>query len=746
MKILYIGDTSPSSTSRHRSDALERIGHEVTRLSPYQALSGYLQGWAGVLHYRTGYALMRRRVQAWVEQALEALPPHDLCWVDSGDLLDDVAVRRLRMFCGRVVLFNHDDPTGGRDGARFNTFMKGLPEYNLCVVVRPFNVDEYLQCGARSVIRTHMTYDEVRHAPVDAPDGRVPAQFDNDIVFIGRNMNGEGRDLVLLALIRAGLKPAIWGDNWQRSPVWPELAPFWRGGSIAGRDYVDAIRHARICLGMLSKGNRDQHTTRSMEIPYAGGLLCAERTAEHQALYEEGEEAVFWSSPEECVAVCRALLADPVRIARIKAAGRARVISNRVGSEDLCRTVLAQVAAQRATPPRQRVLIMDVQPVQYKAPVYQALEVMQPGLFEVVYASDTSVKGYRDAEFGVTVAWDTPLMSGYRHRVMGNEREGCTGEPRQYHGRGLWQLLKQVRPAAVMLTQSRYHFDLWAYACAVLQGIPVLVRQETQDAMFAQQRGWLKSRVRSGLYRLYYASAQHFFVFGQLNRQHLLDHGVKRIDTSDAWFSVPDPLEWWDEARKLEARRALRASLAIADDAKVVGFFGKLIAKKHPDLILEAVRRLSPEQARQLHLVFVGAGDMGPQLQKQAEALHAECGVQVHFPGFINQSALAPWYLATDVFVLPSRHQGEAWGLVVNEALQAGCAVAITEGVGCHVEFGGWERVRVTPVEDAAALARSLAELLPMPRDFSWARTGMAAYSTRAAAASLRRVFEAYTP
>jgi len=30
--------------------------------------------------------------------------------------------------------------------------------------------------------------------------------------------------------------------------------------------------------------------------------------------------------------------------------------------------------------------------------------------------------------------------------------------------------------------------------------------------------------------------------------------------------------------------------------------------------------------------------------------------------------------------VLPSRRAGETWGLVVNEALQAGCAVIVSEG------------------------------------------------------------------
>jgi hypothetical protein len=81
-------------------------------------------------------------------------------------------------------------------------------------------------------------------------------------------------------------------------------------------------------LGFLSKGNRDLHTTRSLEIPALGGLLCAERTSEHLDMYSEGQEALFWSNAEECAAMCKLALADENKREAIAAAGHMRVISN----------------------------------------------------------------------------------------------------------------------------------------------------------------------------------------------------------------------------------------------------------------------------------------------------------------------------------------------------------------------------------------------------------------------------------
>jgi spore maturation protein CgeB len=224
---------------------------------------------------------------------------------------------------------------------------KALPGYDACMVVRPFNVPEFERLGAKNVVHVFRSYDEVMHAP--PPSGPVPAQFDNDVVFIGRNFDGEGRDDLMLHLIDQGIKPAIWGDNWQASPQWAKLRPYWKGSSISGRDYVNAMHHARICLGLLSSGNRDEHTTRSMEIPYAGGLFCAQRTPEHMQLYSENSEAVFWSDPEECAALCKRLLAKPDEVVRIKQAGRERVLKNKVGNEDLCRTAIKALGLEGLT-------------------------------------------------------------------------------------------------------------------------------------------------------------------------------------------------------------------------------------------------------------------------------------------------------------------------------------------------------------------------------------------------------------
>jgi hypothetical protein len=344
MRVLFLGSEEPSSTSRHRADAFRRLGHEVRQLDPLRALAPRLRGNLGRLHYHTGYWLLREAVVAWIDGSLGVEPdtPYDFCWVDGGEMLGHAAVSRLKRRCKRVVLFNHDDPTGPRDWRRFITLRSALPAYDLCAVVRRVNVDEFSALGARNVIRVFRSYDEVAHAA--RPEGReIGSAFRSDVCFVGANYKGENRDLFLAGLIDRGLNLAIWGDNWQRSRIWDRIRGHFRGGSLSGQDYVDAIRGAKVCLGFLAKRNRDEHTTRSMEIPYAGGLLCAERTTEHEYLYSNGKEAVFWNNLDECHSACAALLSDDHLREMIRAEGMSRVRRNRSGNESLIVDVLSQV-------------------------------------------------------------------------------------------------------------------------------------------------------------------------------------------------------------------------------------------------------------------------------------------------------------------------------------------------------------------------------------------------------------------
>jgi glycosyltransferase involved in cell wall biosynthesis len=378
-----------------------------------------------------------------------------------------------------------------------------------------------------------------------------------------------------------------------------------------------------------------------------------------------------------------------------------------------------------------KLLIFDSHPVQYKAPVYQQLAKLKPGALKVVYCTDCSVRGHRDKDFGQVVAWDTPLLEGYDHLVLNNERGTPLQGFRSLTGRAIFRLLKSERPDAVVISQFLYQADLTAYLSCLVLRIPIWIRHETQDEAF-RRRPW-KRMLRALAYRVIYAGVSHAFYIGQLNREHLLRHGMKESRLSFAPYCVDSPIPAMSAETKAAMRSETRARLGIRDGETVVLFSGKLIQKKAPDLILDAFARLGAERRASTRIVFLGSGVMMDELKVRAEQFPGSA----IFPGFVNQRDLPGYYLAADMLVLPSRRMGETWGLVVNEALHAGCGVIVSNAVGSHREFGAWERVRVIPEDDAAACADAIEQLAQFPRSFDWCEKAMEQYTVHAAASAI---------
>lgn len=339
--ILYFGANSSTSTARHRADALRRLGCNVTVVDP-EKLIGSRHRFLVFLDYRSGYRLVQRRLlQALRNWSVATKVEPDLIWVNGGEHLGPAVLKWLRQrFDCPVLLYQNDDPTGSRDGNRFLSLLDSLQYYDLLCLVRAESELEVLSLGAKRTLRVFMSYDEIlhaHHASVDLDSSRPVVSF------IGTLIPGEPRDTFLLSLLKAGLPLSLIGNGWQRSPHWPSLKEIHQGPGRTGPAYAQALGSAAVSLGMLSHQNRDLITRRSVEVPACGGLFCAERTSEHQLLYEEGQEAVFWSSTDECVEQCRRLLTESQLSTTIRKNGNHQVRGLGVGNEDICRQILGVI-------------------------------------------------------------------------------------------------------------------------------------------------------------------------------------------------------------------------------------------------------------------------------------------------------------------------------------------------------------------------------------------------------------------
>lgn len=153
-------------------------------------------------------------------------------------------------------------------------------------------------------------------------------------------------------------------------------------------------------------------------------------------------------------------------------------------------------------------------------------------------------------------------------------------------------------------------------------------------------------------------------------------------------------------------REGARRDLGWDADERIALFAGNLIARKAPDVLLEAFAVLASIGACD-RLVIVGDGEMRMRLAGKA----AELGVAeaVTFTGALPPARLALAMAGADVFVLPSR--AEPLGVVLLEAMSCGtpCVASDVGGIPEIVEAGCG---RLVPPDDVAALVDAIAHVL----------------------------------
>jgi glycosyltransferase involved in cell wall biosynthesis len=347
-------------------------------------------------------------------------------------------------------------------------------------------------------------------------------------------------------------------------------------------------------------------------------------------------------------------------------------------------------------------------PIQYQSPLLRLIAA-EPGIaLKVFYRSPMGLKPYADAGFGQTIAWDTPLLEGFDHEFLpaldDPMRVTRYLRPLNY---GLGRRLREGRFDALWVHGYARVFNGAAMLAAKRHGLKVLLRDEATP--ISMPRGPLKTLVKRGFFAGLRQLVDGALAIGSLNRRYYIEQG---FDPSRV-FSMPyavDNARFQAGSRAAAASRgALLTSLGILPDRPRIVFSGKLTPIKAPEILLEAFARLGEPKAT---LCYVGDGPLRGMLAGRAQAL----GIadRVCFAGFRNQRELPAFYDLADVFVLPSRR--EPWGLVVNEAMNAGRAIVVSDQVGAGPDLvKPGENGAIVPVGDIDRLAAALAASLASP-------------------------------
>ncbi len=366
---------------------------------------------------------------------------------------------------------------------------------------------------------------------------------------------------------------------------------------------------------------------------------------------------------------------------------------------------------------RVRLAYLVSHPIQYQAPLLRRIAEEREIELTVFFGSNFSVKGYQDEGFGVGVKWDVPLLEGYRHEFLPAIRDRGTVSVTTPLNRGIFERLRgrKGEPAFDVLwvhgyaTVNAIHGMLAAKAL----GIPVLLRAES----------WLKDRsrhaakliVKRGFFRILKGLVDGVLPIGSLNAAYWQYYFGAEIPQFPMPYAV-DNGYFRMRSEEARARRAeLLKELGLDAGRPVILFASKLQARKRGKDLVAAYANLvqagAVDGGLPPYLLIVGDGEERARLEEQVR----EEGLEgVRFCGFRNQSELPRFFNLADVFVLPSEH--EPWGLIVNEVMNAGCAVIVSDDAGCQPDLvtDGVEGC-VFPVGDIRGLTNALQRVLRSP-------------------------------
>jgi len=172
-------------------------------------------------------------------------------------------------------------------------------------------------------------------------------------------------------------------------------------------------------------------------------------------------------------------------------------------------------------------------------------------------------------------------------------------------------------------------------------------------------------------------------------------------------YVIPNGIRVDEAKASEEEKESLRQGWGLEKNHLVVGFVGRFVTEKGPEVLLEAFSRVAPKHPL-ARLVMVGEGPLREQLREGARRLGLEG--RVVWPGFVNgQEAMRVF----DIFVLPSDY--ESFGYVLIEAMAEGLPVIATEvGIASEAIQEGENGFLVQP-RDVQALVVHLDTLLSDP-------------------------------
>ncbi len=318
-KILYVAPLGPGNTSLYRYQAFERIGQEMIpfALEPYEPKSRYV----AALQYRYPVGPLIARVNRALTAAVREHKP-EVVWFDKPVHFHAGTIGAASATGAKTVCYNQDNPFGPRNDGCWMQFLKVYKLFDLHCLFRTIDIPRYKSSGL-PFIKIKLSYDPKQHFP--PPEGWSDSDRTRGVSYTGSPLEDRAEFLLNLAEVYR-LPVSVAGPRWEKTWSPELLAKYVVGGMMKDAAYRESIWKSKVNLAFVTELNEEDVAHKSFEITACAQFLLAKRSPGHKDAFEEGTEAEFYDSLEECADKAYYYLNHPRQREEIAAAGRARSV------------------------------------------------------------------------------------------------------------------------------------------------------------------------------------------------------------------------------------------------------------------------------------------------------------------------------------------------------------------------------------------------------------------------------------
>lgn len=261
-----------------------------------------------------------------------------------------------------------------------------------------------------------------------------------------------------------------------------------------------------------------------------------------------------------------------------------------------------------------------------------------------------------------------------------------------------WKILKQLdkkNQDLIVVTNYGYLTELIALLYIKLKKIPYCI--EIDGGIIRND-----SRILKLLKKFLMKNAKGYISPSNSSDEFLIYYGAKNNKIYRYPFTSIKKDDLLPKLIMINEKIKIRNKLKIKGE-KIVLTIGQFINRKGFDILLKSCTKLSKKYG-----IYIIGGEPTQEYIELKKKLNLD---NVHFVGFKSKDELKEYYMAVDLFVLPTRE--DVWGLVINEAMAYGLPVITTGRCVSGLELvKDYENGFIIPVNDEEQLAEKINMIL----------------------------------